>query len=342
MITIAAFTQRFNKPSARFRIRQHIQPLASHGIIVTDYPTRQILSDKFFRLVRNSKLGPAIKVALRSRDVLKSHAYDGTWVNRELVIGVHSLERFLKRPIVLDVDDAIWFHRPYVKNLAGEVDVVIAGNSFVADWFSAYCKNVYVVSTAIDTVRFAPTQNSDKGERFTIVWTGSTKNLRYLYDIEEPLAHFIKTHPDVFLRVIAGNPPDFKSIPPDRIEFVQWLPNNEVQSLQDCQIGIMPLRDGEWERGKCSFKMLQYMAVGLPVCVSPIGLNADILRKGGDIGFLAITADEWYQALEAIYLDPGLGKRQGLKGRELVESEFSVNVVSETLSQIFKRWIPKL
>jgi glycosyltransferase involved in cell wall biosynthesis len=214
------------------------------------------------------------------------------------------------------------------------MDTIIAGNSFLADWFSQHCHDVVIVPTAIDTDRYAPV-NRPIQDSFVIVWTGIKVNLRYLYRIETALARFLRDHPNARLRIVSDSPPQFAQIDNDRVEFVSWTIQQEVTSLQTCDVGIMPLTDGVKERGKCSFKMLQYMAVGLPVVVSPVGLNSEILAKG-NIGFPATNEQEWYEGLETLYQQRDMGKRQGVEGRRIAETEFSVVVIAEKLGNVFK------
>ena len=126
-----------------------------------------------------------------------------------------------------------------------------------------------------------------------------------------------------------------KEIPPERIRFVRWSRETEATALTDMSVGVMPLPDDEWTRGKCSFKMLQYMAVGLPVIVSPVGMNKEVLAKG-DVGFAATSDDEWYEALESLYKDHSLRAKLGDTARRVVESHFSAQTIAHNLAGIFK------
>ncbi len=122
--------------------------------------------------------------------------------------------------------------------------------------------------------------------------------------------------------------------------FVQWRRENEVEALQTMSVGIMPLTDTPWARGKCSFKMLQYMAVGLPVIVSPVGMNNEVLSKG-DIGFAVNSDDDWYNAFDSLYNNSKLQNKLGGKGRLVVEEDFSAEQVSKTLFSILTNIVLK-
>ena len=135
----------------------------------------------------------------------------------------------------------------------------------------------------MDTQRFIPALTKGNGERDVIEWTGTSDNFRYLYEIEPALAEVLKAYPGVTLRIIADARPSFCNIPEERIEFIRWSPENEVKGIQGMSIGIMPLEDSAWARGKCSFKMFQYMACGIPVVVSPIGMNVKVLSMGSAV-----------------------------------------------------------
>src|SRR6185503_19107830 len=118
-----------------------------------------------------------------------------------------------------------------------------------------------------------------------------------LRSIEQPINAFLTDHKDALLTVVADRPPDLSSISADRWRFEKWAAENEIRETQRMDVGLMPLDDTDWSRGKCGFKMIQYMSVATPVVVSPYGVNIDILNKG-ECGYAAMTADDWYEGLE--------------------------------------------
>lgn len=348
MIRVAALTSGPDVPSARFRVRQHIPVLRKWDVEVTDFapaidsyrgigwtPERAVGR----AALRGLYLGLAAgKVLSRLPGVLASRRADLTWLERSLLPGRLSLEALLGKPIALDVDDAIWLGGPdaeaAAKSNARRAAVVLAGNAFLAEWFSAYCDDVRIVPTAVDTARFAPADPVSRSGPFTIVWTGLSTNFPYLESIEPALRRFFDGRPAELL-VIADRPPAFRDLDPARIRFQQWSPEVEAVALRRAHAGIMPLGWTDWDRGKCGFKMLQYMASGLPVVVTPAGMNGEILAMG-EIGFGASEEDEWIAALEAIESDPDEARRLGANGRRVVETHFSTEVISARIRDVFR------
>lgn len=350
MIKITAITSGKNIPSARFRVRQHIVPLRSRGIHIREYtptidkyappppfltfsnPTVLTLIRAFWKCVKTSATLPG---------TIGSWKGDLTWLEREIHPGFLSFEPFLKHPVVLDVDDAIWLTKPFgwsaTRRIAKIADVVLAGNHHIADWFSSYAEDVRIVPTAIDTDRIRPRNIQDFAHPrrpFIIGWTGTSSNYKALYQIETVLEKFLKNHA-AELWVMADQPPRFPELKSNRVRYVKWNPNREIAILGRMDVGLMPLPPDRWSLGKCSFKMLQYMAAGLPVVVSPVGMNVEVLAMG-DIGFSALTHDDWYEALSCLYYDSQLAYGYGVNGRLIVEKHFSRRVISKTLAGIFK------
>jgi glycosyltransferase involved in cell wall biosynthesis len=350
MIRVAALTSGKHVPSARFRVRQHVEPLRDLGIEVREY------------VPAISKYGPipgwpkkvnptfglplyaiwqGAKLAARIPGVLDSWRSSITWLERHLLAGCHTFEWFLKRPLVFDVDDAIWLTPPFgrsaAKTVAKQADVVLAGNRYLADWFSSFAHDVHVVPTAVDTERFKPGTTEKKCETgpFVIGWTGIAWNLSYLKAIEGALSRFMQQFSDAELLIIADKSPTFQALPAERIRYLPWSADMEVKALRQMDVGLMPLPDNEWTRGKCSFKMLQYMACGIPVIVSPVGMNAEVLALGQS-GLAATKDAEWYEALEYLYKNRGPAYKYGQNGRSIVENYFSRKVISAQLAEIFR------
>lgn len=345
---IAALTTGRTDPSARFRVRQHIEPLGRAGIDVTEYVPR---IDKHAGLPSGiERLTPSLllpitltawdaaKLAARVPGLLGARNADLVWLNRELLAGRYTLERLLRRPYALDVDDAVWRARPHgaetMARLARGAAVVIAGNQYLANWFATHTARISIVPTAIDTDRFQPGPSPRSADaRFTIGWTGSRGNFDYLYKLEGPLGVFLKER-NARLLVVAEEAPKFARIDARDIEFHRWTPDTEALVLREMDVGLMPLPDNEWTRGKCSFKMLQYMATGLPVVVSPVGMNAELLEVAR-IGFGATSDAEWLDALRSLHGNREVAAQMGSEGRRLVEKSYSQSIVSAQLAQIF-------
>lgn len=348
MIRVAALTSGRNVPSTRFRVRQHIEPLRAQGFEVREYTPainkyslpRPWPPGVSLKYLPQFYVWQAAKLATRLPGVWGSWRAEITWLERQILPGYLTLEPLLRRPIVFDADDAIWTFPPFARSAvaatARRAAVVVAGNRFLADWFSQHARDVRVVPTAVDTERFRPAAAAGaRHERFVIAWTGSAVGLWHLEGIEDALARFLAAHPDAELRVIADRAPRFTRLPAERVRFLPWSPAVEAEAVRSASVGIMPLlRDDDEMRGKCSFKMLQYMACALPVVVSPVGMNAEVLALG-EIGHAARSADEWLEAFELLYRDRAAAAACGRAGREIVEQHFSRRVVSRRLGEIF-------
>lgn len=333
MIRIAAFTGGLSVPSARFRVRQYIPALRKEGIGIEEfasglgqYPPQTKWIRPFWALAT---------LAERVPGVMMSHRYDAVLLQREIMSSFVTLEPLTTRPRILDVDDAIFLQRGggFAKRLAELSDKVICGNNYLAEWFSRWNINVDVIPTAVDTERYLPNAET-KSLDFPLVigWIGTSGNYKYLYGIEGALAKVMRAHPRTRLKVVGDQLPEFRNLSLDQVDFVPWSEAIEVQAIQSMDIGIMPLEDSPWTRGKCSFKMLQYMATGLPVVVSPIGMNAEILTLG-ELGIGATTERQWIDGLIALLENKTLRARFGAEGRRVVESSFSIRVVAPRLAR---------
>lgn len=335
MINVAALTGGVNVPSARFRVRQLIPALREIGVFmhefipcVSKYPPKA----KWLR-----PLWGGAALAVRIPAVLATHRYDLVFLQRELVSTFLTLEPLTRRPRVLDVDDAIFLHRSgrFAERFAQQCDLVICGNDYLGDTFGQWNKNVKVIPTAVDTERYIPKKTNNTGECNVIGWIGTSGNFKYLYEIEPALIAVLKACPSVTLRIIADVRPTFHSIHKEKIDFIRWSPESEVKGIQGMSIGIMPLADSEWARGKCSFKMLQYMACGVPVVVSPVGMNKQVLSLG-TVGLGASNQKEWIEALVELLRSGKERVNMGINGRKVVKEHFSIHVVAPSLTDCLR------
>lgn len=343
---VTSLTGGLDLPSTRFRVRQHIPGLARRGVSVRESVPR---IDKHAqlpgatsksRLLRWPVMGVmhGFKIASRAPEALATYKTDLTWVLREMVKGVPSLELVVRRPFVFDVDDAIWLAPPAgsfaCARIAERAEVVMAGNAYLAEWFSRHAKDVRIVPTAVDPVRYAKVDERDR-EKFVIGWIGTSSNLKYLHAIEDGLKKTFDEHPEAEMLIVCNAPPEFSQLDPNRVRFVPWSREVEVDMIRDMDVGLMPLADDPWARGKCSYKMLQYMSCALPSVVSPVGMNVDVLASA-ELGFGASTSDEWADALITYAKDRALARRHGEAGRKIVEETYALDVVTEQIAGIFR------
>jgi glycosyltransferase involved in cell wall biosynthesis len=336
MFEVVAYTGGLSVPSARFRVRQFIEPLGKHGVRLNEIYSRATAYPPNGSNLRRLAWA-AHNVIEHAVAIPRSYTADATLLQREFLSGVPTLERMTRRPIVLDVDDAIWLRRGgrCARVLARLANRIICGNAFLADWFSHHNSRIEIVPTSVDTNYFRPPQVPVAREHPVIVWSGSSSGLRYLEDVEEAIAEVFRAHPGCRLRVVCDAQPLFRLLPPERVEFWPWSQAIELRALQEADIGIMPLRDSEWERGKCSFKMLTYMATGIPSVVSNVGMNVEVLRHG-EMGLGATSKDEWIDALSALVASHGLRERMGAKGRQVAQSVYSVETNAALLARLIR------
>lgn len=271
-----------------------------------------------------------------------------TWERRELLRWAHvavlhqiklsaievRLFAALSRRCIFDVDDAIYVRKPRrLGDLPDEsmwrkrkfaatcrlMDAVVAGNDVLAGVARAASHDVVVLPTSIDTSAYERSFAA-ADDPPTVAWIGSPENLIYLDIIRPALARLTQRHPSLKLRVICSEFPQWNDV---QVEPVRWSAATEAHSLAGAHIGVMPLTDDAWSRGKCAFKLLQYMAAALPCVASPVGANTEAVRDGIN-GFHAGNAAEWEQALEKLIVSPTLRASFGVQGRLHVEERYSM------------------
>ncbi len=320
---VAAYTGGPNVPSARARVRQYIAPLRELGIQVQEYPLPwgNVLPRR--RALR--PLWAGATATSRVLDLARSWGANLTWVSRQLLPAFAPVQALARRPMVLDVDDAVWLNTGgrRAKELARASTAVVCGNAYLADYFRQWNSAIHVIPTAIDARKYSPRAPSSDGDAAIIGWSGTSVNFAFLYEIEEALARVLEERPAVRLRILADRPPTFTTLPASRVDFVRWRPEIEADCIREMSIGLMPLAEDPWCAGKCSFKMLSSMACGLPVVVSPVGMNSDVLACG-NIGFGPKSTQEWIDALLLLIDNPELRDRMGAAGRFVVEQHFSL------------------
>lgn len=328
MIRVSAHTFGKHDPSSRFRVRQFIEPLARLGIEVAEhYPPLS-----HYRLARF----PPLRLLARLPAVIASRQSDVVWLRREMVSRRPTLERLTGRTRLFDVDDAIWLTdpRPFSERIVEHCYGVIAGNRYIAEHYAQRGARVWVVPTSVDTDLWRP-GGEKTGEEWTVGWIGTESNIKYLAPLEEALADFLAAHHGSQLLIVSDRRPVLRRLPSARWRFARWSAAREVELLREMDVGLMPLDDTEWARGKCAFKMLSYMAVGLPVIVSPVGVNREILEKD-ELGLAAVTSADWFGALRQLYENRAAARRMGERGRRIVEAEFSVRRNVHQLAEIFR------
>jgi glycosyltransferase involved in cell wall biosynthesis len=317
------------------RTYQYQEPLAQKAIEMTILP---LFEDDYVRaLYGRTARGTAALAAFvrRFRRLLDVADYDAIWIEKEMLPWLPaSMElALLPRgiPVVLDYDDAV-FHRydmhrsAVVRSILGRkldrlmerADLVMAGNDYLADRARrAGAKWVEIVPTVVDLERYVPSPPRAT-DVVTVGWIGSPSTAHYL-DIVKPVIDDLARERSVKAIAIGARA---DQVADSRFSAVPWSEETEVESLRACDIGIMPLADTPWERGKCGYKLIQYMALGLPVVASPIGVNS--LLAGSGNGLLANSATEWHNALKTLLTDAKKRLALGAAGRKRIEDGYSL------------------
>ena len=350
--SILFFLEGRNVPATRFRVEQFEPILTERGIDfrkLYSYPSKYLYYPELIRATPFVYPWAAalltIVVFVRIYQILRyARNYSVIFLQRDLLYRVRAplLELFLywwvrelraagKIKIVFDVDDNLLINKagrfsPSLRSKLGQIcskaDQVICGNDYLAALFSQYSPKVTVVPTVIDTSRYVRVRLPDHS-RLVIGWTGISSNLNYLSDLEEALNEVALSSAFV-MRVIcqAGSPAPFKN-PKFLVELVPWQRASEIDDLADFDIGIMPLPDTEFTKGKCGFKLLQYMALGIPAVASPVGVNSSIIIDGRN-GFLARSPKDWSRIIKSLLEDAELRARVGAEGQKTVDEHYSL------------------
>lgn len=330
-------------PSQRFRMEQYFQYLQQEGFRC-DYSwfinevddelfySKGHIAGKFLLLLK--------AVRVRLSDLLQAKKYDIVFVQREaFMTGSAFFEKRFARSgarLVYDFDDAIWLQDTSAANqnlswlkrpsktadIIKVADLVIAGNQFLADYAKTFNSNIVVIPTVVDTEVFKPGAKLKAAQApVCIGWTGSSSTIKHfhlLIPVFRKLKEHYKEH--IVIRLIG----DKKAMTSESwIEQVSWNASNEVADLRQLDIGVMPLPDDTWSKGKCGFKAIQYMSLAIPCVVSPVGVNTEIIQHGIN-GMHAQDEEAWITLLSKLIESSDLRKEIGETGRQSIVQKYSV------------------
>jgi glycosyltransferase involved in cell wall biosynthesis len=216
-------------------------------------------------------------------------------------------------------------------------DVVTVGNQFLkSQVFKVDSeKRVFVIPTSIDTNLYPRKKKFSNHEEIILGWIGTKGNLKYLKKLEPVFETIHQKFPRVKLKIVSN---DFYDSPCLPVVKKVWKLEDENEDLISFDIGLMPLDDDLWSKGKCGLKIIQYLSVGVPVVCTPVGVNSDIV-KDGENGFWAMDRQEWVDRLSNLIQNPDLRLQMGLKGIETVEREYSLTVTSEKFFQVLQKLV---
>ena len=337
-------------PSTRYRIEQYRAGLAALGIEVRTLP---LFEDRWFEILEipSKPWRGLLKAGYAARRLLARVAQaraaaagdaDVVLVEQQLFPYLPwALERWLwpsRKPVILEFDDAIFLTRGHASKLAREcarAQLVIVGNAFLREFAAPHNPRVVVIPTTVDLSPAAPPPRAPDGT-LRVGWIGLRYNFAYLRALAAPLARLSASGVPCELRVISSGVPD---LGPEadgvRIVHVPWSEATEAAEIADCDVGVMPLPDTPWARGKCALKLLQFMAAGRPVVASPVGCNRELIRDGEN-GLLAADAAGWEKALRSLHEDPGFARRLGAEGRRTVEAGYSVPSATPRVAETYR------
>ncbi len=318
--------------SSRYRLWQYVPGLRRAGHEVDIKP---LMSDGYLtELYGTGRRGwrwLAVGYASRLLDALHAGRYNAVMCEHEvfpfLPAAMELMVSKLNARFILDYDDAAhckyerWpVLRKKIARLMAAAETVVVGNSHLAGYARKFTQHVTLIPTVVNLAAYPNHQDAAPSSKIRIAWIGTPMTANYLKPLIPELGRLQKKHPHVGFRFIGAGSFAANGL---RIESREWSTATEGRLLSECDIGIMPLSDTEFTRGKCGLKLIQYMACGLPVVASPVGVNRNLVEENRN-GFLAANAGEWFEKLEALIENAGLRKRLGESGRRKVAAQYTV------------------
>ncbi|WP_202412856.1 glycosyltransferase family 4 protein [Duganella lactea] len=330
--------------SSRLRLLQYIDTWCGSNTVFRVEP---LLGDAYLKRIYKGKRASRISLlrayGKRLQLLLSAGKFDLVWIEKELFPNLPAWAEIclahFKIPYVVDYDDAIFHNydispnplkrllKNKIKAVMNRAALVTVGNSYLARHaIDAGARLVEMVPTVIDLNRYPSPSSPTAGAPLVVGWIGSPSTVKFLAPLLPVMARVADTVPIEF--VIIGANVDTATYPFARS--VVWQEATEVAEVSKFDIGVMPLPDTAWERGKCAYKLIQYMACGKAVIGSPVGMNIDVIEDGSN-GFLASTDDAWYEALMRLLTNQTLRNAMGCRGRQMVEQKYCLEVTGPKL-----------
>jgi len=339
-------------PGQRYRLEQWEPLLRELGVEITYAPFED--EELHALLYKPGLLGKKLRLVTRNlgrrRSLLRQvKDYDLVYILREAaLLGPPIFEKLIHQrrvPIVFDFDDAIFvsYRSPSngylsylkfaskTKTICRLASHVMVGNPYLAEYALQVNDRVTVIPTTIDTEKYRVTRRAEQNGPPVIGWTGSYSTVQHLDTLRGALKKLAERE-SFRLRVIGT--PNYECAPID-VEAMPWRADTELEDLSAIDIGVMPLPDDRWSKGKCGLKALQFMALGIPTVCSPVGVNTDIIQDDEN-GLIAGTEDEWVDKLSRLLREAELRQRLGQAGRATVEAKYSAITQTPRVYEIFK------
>lgn len=341
-------------PSQRFRVELFLPELEKNKI---EYNIQSFLDEDSW-----DKLYKAGSIIAKFTGVLKGYArrwkkimfglrgYDFVFIHREAApLGPPVFEwiisKLFRKKIIYDFDDAIWIPNTSsenrivswfkafwkVKYICRWSHTVVGGNDYLCNYARNYNNNVKRIPTCVDAEgRHNKLTNHDV-DIIRIGWTGSHSTLKYLDELLPVMAELGEKNNIEFVVISDKNPAYQLS----SFRFIPWNEQTEVEDLQQINIGLMPLKDDAWSEGKCGFKLIQYLSLGIPALASPVGVNKEIIEQG-KTGFLCKTNEEWISGMQFLIHNKEARRQMGLAGREKVKKSYDLQAYAPVFIQLFR------
>jgi glycosyltransferase involved in cell wall biosynthesis len=355
-VLIIADHRKDRSPNQRFRIEQYITYLSENGFECELSPLLDANDDKVFYTPGSilKKIGIVLKsIRKRKQDLYNIEKYSLVFLVRQSLLTRGTwFEKTVKDkniPIIFDFDDAIWLSDVSNANRAffwlkdpSKIEtsirlssLIFAGNEYLADYARQFNKRISVIPTTIDTTEYKPVEKR-QSQKLTIGWSGSLTTIKH-FEYAIPFLLKIKAEFGDLIQIKVIGDANYRN---EELGIVgqAWKKDTEVPDLCEFDIGIMPLPDDKWAKGKCGLKGLQYMALGIPTIMSPVGVNSTIINQGEN-GFLASDETQWIIYLRDLLTDPELRRTVGLKARQTVEKKYSTQVWKETYLETFRKLV---
>jgi len=340
-------------PSQRFRYEQYLVFLKDKS---WQYTLAPFLDDRTWSIlykpgfVSQKVFGIILGFIKRFILLFSMNKYDFVFIHREATpIGPPWFEwlvsKVLRKKIIYDFDDAIWIPNTSKTNKIvaglkwhGKVASICkwaykisCGNAYLQEYARQFNLNVTVTPTNIDTLHHHNHLKNQVTDKVIIGWTGTHSTMKYI-NVLVPVLQKLEREYDFDFKVISNQAPD---LPLKSLVYQPWRKEQEIEDLATFNVGLMPLEDDPWAKGKCAFKALQYMALGIPALVSPVGMNTEVVTDGVN-GFICTTPTDWYTKLERLINDVGLRSQLGKAAREKIETDYAVVANRATFLGLFK------
>jgi glycosyltransferase involved in cell wall biosynthesis len=339
--------------SQRFRIEIYFKAMEQAGI---QYTYKTFMNERLYAILYTKgntlkKITGLVKGFVKRFFLLFTlHRYNYLFIHREATpIGPPWFEfiaaKILRKKIIYDFDDAIWISlastgnkllaftkaTSKVKSICKWSTTVVVGNDFLANYAKQYSKNVIIIPTPVDTEREHNQLKNQQTNIPVVGWTGTFTNLKFFDLVIEPLKK-LQQEINFTMLVIGDKDP---KLPLPNYQFISWKKETEIEDLLQINIGIMPLHNTEATKGKCGFKAIQYMALGIPALVSPIAINKQIVDDGTN-GYWCANEEEWYNNLKIILKDAELRKEMGISARAKIVEHYSLLSTKKAFLKIFE------